>query len=256
MSSAVFSALTLPLVLFEPEPISVTPSDIASANEPSPALQGFQPILDIFESGNKGLAIRYIGFSIVASVGAGIATAELLRQTARRFTLPGDRYAALAMDGDDLAPWPSEWADTLKLDTAEQEIPIPARLPAQELVAVGAGTGHTGFGYETSTAVLEMPMMSSVESLPVECESIAVPILDETANYTTCRVNVPHLEKRLFAVQFQDDYYRLVRAQKTRKSALAIAQRLNQQGNKVIITQDHETHSVWVLEPQAFPCSI
>jgi len=255
MSSAVFSALTLPLVLFEPEPVSAPISDLAPIDEPSPVFQGFQPILDIFESGNKGLAIRYIGFSIVASVGAGIVTAELMRQTARRFVFLSDRLSSLPMDDEADTTLP-EWTAALTLDSIEQEVPIPAHLPAQELVTVGSAAGRMGSGFEepSKTGFNASTMMALINTLPI-AEPTSVPILDDETAYQTCRINVPHAEKRLFAVLFQDNYYRLVRARKTCSSALAIAERLNQQGDSVIITQDHETYTVWVLEPQAIPVS-
>lgn len=256
MSSAVFSALTLPLVLFEPEPLSAPVSDIAPIDQPSPVFQSFQPILDIFESGNKGLAIRYIGFSIVASVGAGIVTAELMRQTARRFDFLNNRLSSLPLDDETDTILP-EWANALALDTVEQEVPIPAHLPAQELVTVGASTGtasRTDLGFEASPAVFNASnLMSLIETLPVESESPSVPILDDETAYTTCRITVPHTDKRLFAVLFQDNYYRLVKARKNLDSALAIADRLKQQDTDAIITQDHEAYTVWALEPQAFP---
>jgi hypothetical protein len=253
MSSAVFSALTLPLVLFEPEPLSAPASDIAPIDEPSPIFRSFQPILDIFESGNKGLAIRYIGVSIVASVGAGIVTAELMRQTARRFDFLNSRLLSLPLDDDADTTLP-EWTASLALDTVEQEAPIPVHLPAQELVAVGASSGRVNSEFETSTAVFNAStMMSLIETLPVDSKPTSVPILDDETAYKTCRINVPHVEKRLFSVLFQDNYYRLVRARKNLDSALAIAARLQQEGDEVIITQDHEAYTVWTLEPHARP---
>lgn len=68
ISSAVFSTLTLPFALIKNEPIAVE----------LPYFSGEIP--PIFNSEHKDVAIPYIGISIVASVGAGIASVEVNRR--------------------------------------------------------------------------------------------------------------------------------------------------------------------------------
>ncbi|HEY9643920.1 MAG TPA: hypothetical protein V6C57_25745 [Coleofasciculaceae cyanobacterium] len=69
VSSGVFSILTLPFVLNKAEPMGLSLPDLL---EDSP-----QPI---FDRDNRSTAIRYVGGAIVVSVGAGIATIEILRR--------------------------------------------------------------------------------------------------------------------------------------------------------------------------------
>lgn len=69
ISSAVFSTLTVPLALIKSEPIAV---------EVPPFFSG--EIQPIFNGEHKDVAIPYVGFAIVVSVGAGIASVEVMRR--------------------------------------------------------------------------------------------------------------------------------------------------------------------------------
>ncbi|HEY9743396.1 MAG TPA: TetR family transcriptional regulator, partial [Coleofasciculaceae cyanobacterium] len=69
ISSAVFSTLTVPFALIKSEPVAV---------EVPPFFSG--EIQPIFNGEHKDVAIPYIGFAIVVSVGAGIATVEVSRR--------------------------------------------------------------------------------------------------------------------------------------------------------------------------------
>lgn len=69
VSSAVFSTLTLPFALIESEPIVV---------ELPPFFSG--EIQPIFNGEHREVAIPYVGFAIVVSVGAGIASVEVNRR--------------------------------------------------------------------------------------------------------------------------------------------------------------------------------
>jgi hypothetical protein len=69
ISSAVFSTLTLPFALIKSEPVGV---------EIPPFFSG--EIQPIFNGEHKEVAIPYIGFAIVVSVGAGIASVEVTRR--------------------------------------------------------------------------------------------------------------------------------------------------------------------------------
>src|SRR4028118_851787 len=69
ISSAVFSTLTLPFALIKSEPVGV---------EIPPFFSG--EIQPIFNGEHKEVAIPYIGFTIVVSVGAGIASVEVTRR--------------------------------------------------------------------------------------------------------------------------------------------------------------------------------
>lgn len=67
-SSIVFSALTLPFASIQTEPLIVEVPPVLSLE--------LQPI---FDREYRDTAIRYIGFSIIFSVAAGVVTAEVLR---------------------------------------------------------------------------------------------------------------------------------------------------------------------------------
>lgn len=69
ISSAVFSTLTVPLALIKSEPVAV---------EVPPFFSG--EIQPIFNGEHKEVAIPYVGFAIVVSVGAGIASVEVIRR--------------------------------------------------------------------------------------------------------------------------------------------------------------------------------
>lgn len=69
ISSAVFSTLTVPFALIKSEPVFV---------EIPPFFSG--EIQPIFNGQHKDVAIPYVGFAIVVSVGAGIASVEVNRR--------------------------------------------------------------------------------------------------------------------------------------------------------------------------------
>lgn len=69
ISSAVFSTLTVPFAFIKSEPVVV---------ELPPFFSG--EIQPIFDGEHKDVAIPYIGFAIVVSVGAGIASVEINRR--------------------------------------------------------------------------------------------------------------------------------------------------------------------------------
>ncbi len=294
MSSAVFSALTLPLVLVEPASHSQAidaqaTQNVVATDSSSLLAQGFQPILDIFESGNKGLAIRYIGFSIVASVGAGIATAEVMRKASRRLEVLNERLSAVNVGetaplplSDLSAPdlsvqpsatdWPEAWFETAEHTRSflskVQQMPMDSSrseyvgLAERELVYAGWVSSDTDSEVETvvdyvsiNTTADDPKVIPLPDEGSIDPESTFATLLTDPASYQTCRISVPHSRKRLFALLYQGEYYRLVRARKTWEKALELAARLKQLSNEVLITQNDANYTVWILEPQAFPYS-
>lgn len=326
MSSTVFSVLTLPLVLFEPESIAVSAEVIQTD---LPAFSPLQPLFDIFESGNKTLAIRYIGFSVVASASAGIATAELLRQASRRAeqanlqpvfvlsdqtpvvaepsfsTVPTYQtaltYPAIptyrtaespaSIDRLDRVEWrqPIEAASSEVNDAAELESlnlegvdPAKALDYAANLESWNGSVASLGGNLEYAAEeqldhTLEHYNNDSAKSRDIAAiaygaKPLAVTLLTDPTTYQTCRIQLPNLEKRLFAVGFQGCYYRLVRAGQSQDQALAIAERLSEQGHEVLVTVNPtgnptgnptasrdadaaQSWIVWALVPEAVPCA-
>jgi hypothetical protein len=78
-----------------------------------------------------------------------------------------------------------------------------------------------------------------------------VPILDSREQYQTCRIRVPHLKSRLFAVLVQGKYYGLFRSGVAQERALEIAVKLGHRGDEPIITQTGKGYAVWVWQPKA-----
>lgn len=72
ISSGVFSIMTLPLVLYRPD--SLTIKVPFSEDE----------MQYVFQDNNRDLAIRYVGVAIVTSVAAGVTTVELKRRSHNR----------------------------------------------------------------------------------------------------------------------------------------------------------------------------
>ena len=68
ISSAVFSTLTIPFALIKSEPVVVELPFYSGEIQP------------IFNGEHKDVAIPYVGFAIVVSVGAGIASVEVNRR--------------------------------------------------------------------------------------------------------------------------------------------------------------------------------
>ncbi|NJN58649.1 MAG: hypothetical protein HC879_14720, partial [Leptolyngbyaceae cyanobacterium SL_5_9] len=78
-----------------------------------------------------------------------------------------------------------------------------------------------------------------------------VSILDSREQYQTCRVRVPHLKSRLFAVLVRGKYYGLFRSGVAQERALEIAIKLEHRGDEPIITQTNRGYAVWVWQPKA-----
>jgi hypothetical protein len=103
---------------------------------------------------------------------------------------------------------------------------------------------HSGF--------LKPPAQDTLGEEASQNEAVtADQILASREQYQTCRVRVPDLQRCLFAVQVQGEYYSLFRSGATQAKALAIATKLKGKGNKPIVTQTEKGHAVWVWQPKA-----
>ncbi|MBD2071465.1 hypothetical protein H6F93_28785 [Leptolyngbya sp. FACHB-671] len=74
---------------------------------------------------------------------------------------------------------------------------------------------------------------------------------DSYNQYQTCRIRVPHLKRRLFAVLVQGKYFSLFRSGMAQESALEIAAKLEHRGDKPIVTQTHNGYAVWIWQAEA-----
>jgi hypothetical protein len=218
VSSMVFSALTLPIVLLKPQPIAI---------ELPPFFEGeIQPILG---SENQNLAIPYIGFSIVMSVGAGMISVEV----SRKWQAAREQKQAL-------------------VNAVEEGLPIEAIETEAEYVPnhdyVSFATFDQTFAeaaLETdndmwSNALLEFSACNDISdnvltnsSIPTDngiptnaSNSIENHISDDalrsSAPYLTHQTQAPKPRRRLSSTLSKGHYYRLFKARPTKAKAAAI----------------------------------
>jgi hypothetical protein len=79
----------------------------------------------------------------------------------------------------------------------------------------------------------------------------AASVLAPYDQYQTCRIRVPHLKRRLFAVLVQGKYFSLFRSGIAQERALEIAVKLEHRGDKPIVTQTHRGYAVWIWQAEA-----
>ena len=278
ISSAVFSTLTVPFALIKSEPVAV---------EVPPFFSG--EIEPIFNGEHKDVAIPYIGFAIVVSVGAGIATVEVSRRW------QAYREAALTQEPSPNLEQNSEEKEATNLPEYRPEvsaIDLPLNdevLPIQTLsvphveteaqpIAVEA-TEHAvdtnqldlpelNLPYQTLTLstvsdklkLSQEPQEHNSEQLvssEVAAESAVwnldltfSKILESRQQYQTCRIKVPHFKRRLFAIHVNNEYYSFFRVEKTQEKVLEIMAKLSHRVEKTVITKTEKGYVIWHLEPE------
>lgn len=150
LSCSIFSALTLPFVLSDPNPVSV---------KLSPFFEG--EIQPIFTSENKTFTIRYIGAAIVLSVSTGLLTVELLRRAQNQA-----EKGTSALQSNDEAFTVGSLAETS---------------PSRPVFDMESFTPLPALVEEFANASPSEAMMSSLES------SSGIAVLEEQGE--TCRIN-------------------------------------------------------------------
>ncbi|MBW4581958.1 MAG: hypothetical protein KME42_20525 [Tildeniella nuda ZEHNDER 1965/U140] len=264
-SCAVFSVLTLAFLPRQAEPI-LAESTTGESTE---------------DINHRDVVIRHIGISIVVSVGAGITTAELLRKWRRsRTVVPEGRQIlsaqailqavnppdmALAVNG--LTASPLSLTDNGEMPTDRLEFQPPA-IPALE--------SDRDVDWENTALPLSLfqplvalptedvnwfPLISSNSTLSTASEQMPAVdssltshlLLASREQYQTCRIHRTELPERLFAILFEDQYYRFVKVVSSREQALGIVTRLKQRGEPAVMTHNEERYAVWALVPDACP---
>ncbi|GAB4377180.1 MAG: hypothetical protein Kow00121_25900 [Elainellaceae cyanobacterium] len=184
-------------------------------SDPPPFSIKLAPLLDgefkpVFQRENKGLAIRYIGAAIVLSVGSGLFTIELLRRLQSAIEQPQQRAAAnqQLFAGDEQASLNTFFTD---LDG----------------------------GFEPDLEFLSASHPEVAEAVALS----SVPILHHPE---TCRIRIENSDHTQLAVMWQGGYYCFFRVRDTETEALAIAQRLIERGEEVVVAQLDQGFSVWV----------
>ncbi|WP_416669951.1 hypothetical protein [Egbenema bharatensis] len=271
VSCATFSSFTLPFILSDSKPISI--------NMP-PLFEG--EIQPVFNRENKGGAIRHIGLAIVSSVGAGLATVEILRrlQSAESDTplstqeenfcppdqvYPTNHYVAsdpghkrsLVQVGAS-ASNPFEGHGRMLADDGRS---FPPSITENPLFIAAAEEFNLN-----PVAAVEEPSLEdlSIEELTIEEASKLLntnaaaevspsmcSLISVLKHGQTCHIKTATSDHSQFALHWNQEYYRFFRVQPIREKALTIAQRLANRGEQVVITEQDQGFVVWVKESSA-----
>jgi hypothetical protein len=248
VSSTVFSALTLPIVLLKPQPIAI---------EFPPFFEGeIQPILG---SENQNLAIPYIGFSIVMSVGAGMTSVEVSRkwQAARqqKQALVNAVEEGLPIEAIETeAEYVSDY-DYVSFAAFDQTF-AEAALETDNDIWSNALLEFSAYN-DVSGNVLINSSISTNNSIPTNASnSIGNHILDDalrsSAPCLTHQTQVPKLRRRLSSILSKGHYYRLFKARPTKAKAAAIVTGLDQRDDRVVMTETQKGQAIWVWESNAY----
>ncbi|NES20478.1 MAG: TetR family transcriptional regulator [Symploca sp. SIO3E6] len=268
VSSAVFSALTIPFALIRSEPVVVELPFYSGEIQP------------IFDGQHKEVAIPYIGFSIVVSVGAGIATVEAYRrlQEIRKAALQkklssssellsGDEEAQLEVvklpeyqpEADAVVSTatfkPMDFSTNGEVfslqslsgsKTAEAATLIAVETPEPVVAPQG-----TAFAASAVSERLDLPQISDENNSEQALWDLGFnKILESPQEYQTCRIKVPHLARRLFAIKVNGEYYSFFRALETREKVLEVMTKLGSSVEKTAITKTPKSYVIWSWEPE------
>lgn len=285
ISSAVFSTLTVPFALIKSEPVFV---------EIPPFFSG--EIQPIFNGQHKDVAIPYVGFAIVVSVGAGIASVEVNRRwqayresaqaqkplsnlppispekeiqpeaqerpeyrpevSAIDFSSKAELFRSSSLTDTDIITEAENAAlEESKpiFDDAEQIEPQPTILEQIPILdTVSSEIDFSQFALQNGNHSVELvsseiSAMSSVSELNLTRNQI----LESRQHYKTCRINVPHLKRSLFAIEVNGQYYSFLRAEPTEEKVLEVIAKLEPSLQKTVITKTDKGYVVWALEPEA-----
>lgn len=260
ISTAVFSALTLSFVSRRSEAVALKMQPAES--------EEVQPI-SIYES--KDFAIRYVGLTIILSVGSGVLTVEGLRRgyalresiqikrqrsrLEQRLQVQEPQPEALVAVGQDIAVIdpltdsntyselvPAQVFDEYPLSSTFEETRVSPLSDWATLSEFGQADTHHAAGRLQSA--ISNPASHSVKTPQV---------LELREQYQTGRIHVPHGQQSQFAILVDGQYYSFVRTANSRSAALRMATTIAQRGEQSVITQTHSGYAVWVWEPEAFP---
>lgn len=262
-SSAVFAALTLPL------------SSVSNINTdaplPDPIKQWFSPLL---QHEQKKVSIRYVGFSIISSVAAGVGTAELMRLGQGRQRRRQQRQVELQQLFDH-----STAEDPLDVDpTADQPIDVGAESDrifgamqtpnwlgaiAQQVLPVWSSEvdweAQPGSSLLSAELASEPRRGAPTSVLPADSPQAPVAAPGATAaapaillsSQRTYRIQLPGSDQRVLAIQLDGEYYSFLRLRPTQEQAIALLSGLEQRGQAGVVTPHGQGYAVWVKQAQA-----
>ncbi|NJL86719.1 MAG: hypothetical protein HC886_13280 [Leptolyngbyaceae cyanobacterium SM1_1_3] len=166
------------------------------------------------------MAIPYLGTVIVLSAGAGIVTAELTR-----------KRGAARQKADTL-----ETASATEQQTGSMLSAMPVIDPACEWPTTGIDETVWPESQPKAFGEAKADLSPTVVVFP--------------GQYQRCRIQVPHLQEQLYAIEFNEQFYRLLSASISKAQALAAVEQMAQEDHAAVLTRMNEGYAVWVLEPQ------
>lgn len=263
-SSAVFAALTLPL------------SSVSNLNTdaplPDPIKQWFSPLL---HHEQKKVSIRYVGFSIISSVAAGVGTAELMRLSQSHQRRRQQRQVELQQlfehstaeepaDVDLTADQPIDiGAESDRIFGAMQ---TPNWLSAIAHQALPVWSSEVDWEAQPSSSLLSAELSSepwqrgaSTSALPVDSPQAPAAATEAAAKapailpsrQRTYRIQLPGSDQRVLAIQIDGEYYSFLRLRPTREQAIALLSGLEQRGQVGAVTPHGQGYAVWIKQTQA-----
>ena len=270
VSSAVFSCLTIPFALIKTEPVAV---------ELPPFFSG--EIQPIFNGEHKDVAIPYIGFAIVTSVGAGIATVEVNRRWhayRESLLIQAETVESQNVEDQEIIDLPEYrpeisaidfsgkednfWSEDLIISSPLSEQLITTEknkddidltklvISSQDFVPVSIAE-HFNISLEqaeNSTGLLTNGSKSTTETAQ-KLNSNFTKILESRQEYQTCRIKVPHLKQSLFEIIVNGEYYSFLRTESSQEKTLKIISKLRNKLENMVITNIEKGYAHWKLEP-------
>ena len=91
---------------------------------------------------------------------------------------------------------------------------------------------------------------SGYDSVFKELKLAGSNILSSREQYQICRLEMPHLKRRLFAVLVNGEYYSFLRSEKTQDNLRATMNKLSHRVGKTVITKTEKGYTIWVWEPE------
>ena len=222
LSCSIFSTLTLPFVLSDPNPVTV---------KLPPFFEG--EIQPIFTSDNKTFTIRYIGGAIVTSVGTGLLTIEVLRRM--------QKQSQSSAPSSKIAIHPAEFLSDNSLDL-ETFTPLPELAESFELRENAKSDTADAKTTHAKTTYPEAALFTAETNY-------GIAVLDEQGE--TCRIKTSDSEQTEFALMWNGDYYRFFRVRETQDKALSIARKLARQGEQVVVSHLEHGYAVWIRASEA-----
>ncbi len=291
VSGVIFSALTVPLALIKSEPVVVELPSLGSMDIPP------VEIPPVFDGDHKEIAIPYIGFAIVISVGGGMATVEVYRRwqqwqesaitekeqessnqkpqelnsETQSEGLEQPEYrpevSAIDLSPNEVFNSPSltisnsiiESAD-VKIGGEEQwiypEVTVPhtSVSPEPNLPSVEDDPDVAQFDSYSEMADISFSDFNDSESdqsRQPQAETVTddpkanTKILTSRSEYQTCRIELPHLKRRLLTIQVNGEYYSFLRMEPTQQQILEVLARLGARLPETLVTKTEKSYVIW-----------